>query len=180
MIIGLGHQARVGKDTAARYLVENYGFQRYAFADKLKEFTYAANPAVRAIVDDCRGDWEQAKEHAFIREALQYTGAAGRQVFNEDYWVDLVLDQITARPTWIKEDFVITDVRYPNEAGAIVALGGAVIRITRPGYSAVNNHASETALDGFEYDATVVNDSTPEELGKRVLVAAQQVIGGPS
>jgi len=37
MIIGLLGKNRVGKDTFAEYLIQNYGFVRYAFADPIKE-----------------------------------------------------------------------------------------------------------------------------------------------
>ena len=37
MIIGLGHQKQVGKDTVADYLVRTYDFEKVSFADSLKE-----------------------------------------------------------------------------------------------------------------------------------------------
>ena len=37
MIIGLCGKKRVGKDTFADYLVDNYNFDKYAFANPLKE-----------------------------------------------------------------------------------------------------------------------------------------------
>lgn len=46
-LIGLSGYARSGKDEAAKVLVEEYGFQRIAFADKLREFLYALNPIVK-------------------------------------------------------------------------------------------------------------------------------------
>lgn len=51
-IIGLSGYARSGKDEAAKILVEEYGFTRVAFADKLRDVLYALNP----IVDIRRGD----------------------------------------------------------------------------------------------------------------------------
>lgn len=37
MIIGLAGKAGTGKDTAGAYLIKQYGFERIAFADKLKQ-----------------------------------------------------------------------------------------------------------------------------------------------
>lgn len=45
-IIGLSGYARSGKDAAAKVLVEEFGFTRVAFADKLRDFLYALNPIV--------------------------------------------------------------------------------------------------------------------------------------
>ena len=59
MLIGLGHTARVGKDTCANILVEHHGFTAVAFADALREFVYNTNEQVRAIVDHM--GWEHGK-----------------------------------------------------------------------------------------------------------------------
>jgi dephospho-CoA kinase len=45
MIVGISGYARSGKDEAAKALVE-MGFERRAFADKLREFLLALNPMV--------------------------------------------------------------------------------------------------------------------------------------
>ena len=45
-IIGLSGYARSGKDEAAKVLVEEFGFTRVAFADKLRDFLYPLNPIV--------------------------------------------------------------------------------------------------------------------------------------
>lgn len=37
IVIGIGGEKEVGKDTSARILIEKHGFQRFAFADPLKE-----------------------------------------------------------------------------------------------------------------------------------------------
>ena len=76
MIIGLSGYARSGKDTVAQVLVEKYGFQRIAFADKIREFLYDLNPRLdhtlkdslrlRDIVDV--NGWEKAKIHKVVRE----------------------------------------------------------------------------------------------------------------
>ena len=47
MIIGLSGYAQSGKDTVAKVLIEEYGFTRIAFADKIREFLYDLNPQVK-------------------------------------------------------------------------------------------------------------------------------------
>mgnify|MGYP006283771541 FL=1 len=43
MIIGLTGYAQSGKDTVASLLVEHYGYERVAFADKIRSFLYEMN-----------------------------------------------------------------------------------------------------------------------------------------
>jgi dephospho-CoA kinase len=45
-LIGLSGYARSGKDEAAKVLIEEFGFKRIAFADKLRDFLYALDPIV--------------------------------------------------------------------------------------------------------------------------------------
>lgn len=46
MIIGIGGEKQHGKDTVANYLVEKYGYQRKAFADKLKSICQELYPSI--------------------------------------------------------------------------------------------------------------------------------------
>jgi deoxyadenosine/deoxycytidine kinase len=67
-------------------------------------------------------------------------------------------------PNWI-----ITDVRFPNEAKAIKDRGGIIIRVNRAAHGTsmtdlVSAHPSETALDTFEFDYTINNDGDLEKL----------------
>ena len=71
-------------------------------------------------------------------------------------------------PNWI-----ITDVRFPNEAQAIKDRGGIVIRVNRYDengmpYKTLNNHPSETALDNYKFDEVIENNGSIEELIEKV------------
>jgi hypothetical protein len=51
-------------------------------------------------------------------------------------------------------------MRYPNELFWAHSLNGAVVRVQREGYKApagTSSHASETALDGYEFDYTITS-----------------------
>jgi hypothetical protein len=62
-------------------------------------------------------------------------------------------------------NYVITDVRYPNEAKAIRDYDNAQIwRIKRSGVLAVNSHNSESAMDGEKVDQIFMNNGTLEDL----------------
>ena len=75
-------------------------------------------------------------------------------------------------PNWI-----ITDMRFPNELEAVKSRGGITIRVNRP-YDSLNqdslfslqkqqetnNHPSETSLDNAEFDYIIDNSGTIEDL----------------
>lgn len=75
------------------------------------------------------------------------------EVYSQDYY-----------PKWI-----ITDVRFPNEADAIRERGGFVIRIENDRVESIDTHESETALDDYEhFDEIIYNNGTLEELKEKV------------
>jgi len=84
-------------------------------------------------------------------------------------WQPMTLLEIGYFPKWI-----ITDLRFPNELAAVKARHGITIRVNR--YNTVQTleghpqHESETALDDAEFDYTIDNDGTIEELVEKVRV----------
>lgn len=170
MIIGLSGYAQTGKDTVAQYLVEEYGFTRIAFADAIRDALYALDPIVHDypaipgirlswIVD--KAGWETVKQDsAEVRRMLQKMGTeVAREQWDNDFWVNIAMKKANGI-----ENVVIADVRYPNEYLAIVENGGQVWRINKLDNKPVNNHPSETALDGFEFDWGIPNYGTIEDL----------------
>jgi hypothetical protein len=163
-LIGLTGRKRSGKDTFAARLVEAHGYTRLAFADALKEAALALDPIVvgfheirlsHILARD--GGWEHAKELPEVRRTLQRFGVGIREL-DPGFWLRVVADR--ARATL--GPVVITDVRFPNEADWVEAMGN-LVRIRRPGLVSTDNHISETALDG-RFAWSVTNDSTVEQL----------------
>lgn len=71
---------------------------------------------------------------------------------------------ISPYPNWI-----ITDLKFRNEAQAIKDRGGFLIRINRPSVVSTDTHESETALDNAkEWDAIITNDGSIEDLIAKV------------
>lgn len=66
-------------------------------------------------------------------------------------------------PNW-----VITDVRFENEAKAIKNKKGIIIRIDRPGVIPVNDHASEIELDHWNFDYKIANTSDLSDLKENI------------
>lgn len=100
-----------------------------------------------------------------VRDLLQKLGTeAMRNGLHENVWVNALFADYTEDKQW-----VITDVRFPNEFKAIKEKGGIVIRVNRPGHGnsmkeLAEAHPSETALDGHEFDYVIENDGNLEKL----------------
>jgi dephospho-CoA kinase len=171
MIIGLTGYAQSGKDTVAKILVENYGFTRVAFADKIREYLYETNPMYDSVVGEPlfvkakvdRDGWDKAKQHPQIRRLLQNAGVAARKTFGEGFWVHEAMKTMLNDPR-PDMNYVLTDVRFLNEADMIRANKGQIWRIKRLGIDAVNNHVSEHELDDYKVDQIFTNNGSIEDL----------------
>lgn len=120
----------------------------------------------------------QFNEMMTVREFLQILGTeAMRDNLHENVWVNaLFADYIYTKncgcekncrcehdlPNWI-----ITDMRFPNELESVVLRNGLTIRVVRPG-SSTGLHTSETALDDTEFHYNIINDGTIEDLVEKV------------
>lgn len=162
LLVGITGVARAGKDTLGGFLVEDHGFTRVGFADALKDIA-------RRVGWDGNKDTSHPLGHRSVfgyplfppgRVFLQNLGLAVREVLGESTWVDHALDKAER----IGGRVVITDVRFDNEAQAIRDRGGVVLRVTRPGVGAANDHVSERGVSDDLVDLTVGNDSTLERL----------------
>jgi hypothetical protein len=167
VIVGLAGYAGSGKNAAAEILVKA-GFRQVAFADPIRRIAETVNPVIGVRLSRpvhyqdavAKYGYDEAKRiYPLLRDFLQRLGTeGGRQVLGQNVWVDLTLAGVDD-----DEDVVITDVRFANEALAILNRGGHVIRVTRPGVGPVNDHPSERALDGMLLPE-VGNDGSLEDL----------------
>jgi len=72
---------------------------------------------------------------------------------------EIMLNTIAKAQKYSSNNFLITDCRFENEALAIKQNGGIIIRIDRSGVKPINAHASETALDNWDFDYKIANVS---------------------
>lgn len=77
----------------------------------------------------------------------------------DDYCAPCSSIDIISQPRPNSPNWIITDVRFPNEAEAIKARGGIILRVNRPGYAPINAHPSEVGLDAWDFDYRIVNNS---------------------
>jgi hypothetical protein len=174
-LIGLCGYAGSGKDEAAKGLVAD-GWERVALADAVREALLALDPVTPTLwTTDPPSDnwsyhhpisrdvkeygWGDVKKSPYARQLLQRMGTeAGRDIHGQDCWVNIARRKILATTS----DVVVTDIRFANEAAMIRELGGALIRVERPGVGPVNEHVSEVMP--FEADHTLLNDGSIEQL----------------
>ena len=179
-LIGLTGYAGSGKDTFAKILVEKYGYTRIAFADPIRELLYAMNPIIsgipyggnRTLVDLVNSiGWDEAKKEPEVRRLLQDLGVGAREVIDSEIWVSTAFRK-TGEPG---KRYVITDVRFTNEADLVKQLSGQVWRVKRIDVDAVNNHVSESEMDGYKVDQIFLNNGTIDELEALIKTRMQDV-----
>lgn len=204
MIIAISGKMQNGKDTIGEHLISKYGFKRVSFADKVKEICIDydnSTPTLRAkwntqiaseifpnikgaiekfdkLMQDIRsGDWQKlTQEECFVtkpdhaRLTMQKFAQGCREIFS-DCWVNYALKRC------LKEGgrFVITDLRYKNEAFAIEMLDGDWIntqiwRVQRnnPSITTASNHISEVDLDAYPFECIIDNNKTISDLHRKV------------
>lgn len=173
----LGYDIEDGR----RYAIyEQYKFQYKKFADKLKDMVCLLLGCTRAQLENQEfkesplGDeWDNLTP----RKVLQLFGTEGvRKTIHPDIWVNALFadynpERTTDSTKWNKpiSNWIIPDVRFPNEAERIKKLGGTLIRVERRSLLSDDSHPSETALDDYtEWDYVIENDGTLQDLKNKV------------
>ncbi|NBX45595.1 MAG: hypothetical protein EBR00_11290 [Gammaproteobacteria bacterium] len=156
-----------GKTTVANLLIEH---QRVSFAAPLKR-------AVSHMLNELGlpGFYAYTDKEAIIpgldvsaRHMMQTLGTEwGRACIHPDFWV-MIARAKTQRIMGDGRSVVIDDVRFPNEAAMVFALGGELWRIDRPGVSYSGDHSSEGGLEDITPDRVIVNDGTITQLKEKI------------
>jgi hypothetical protein len=112
----------------------------------------------------------QFNELMSVREFLQKLGTeAMREGLHTNVWVNALFADYNRESfrSDVKTNWIITDMRFPNEMEAVELREGVTIKVVRPG-TAVGTHPSETALDDAYFDHVISNDGTIEDLIEKV------------
>lgn len=191
-IVGIVGRKGHGKNAVGDYLSEAHGYKQIAFADDVKNvckrlFPHLSDAQLWGPIE--LKEALDIKTGVTPRWLLQQIGTqGGRQcqfdifesfgISSGQFEMALSLTAVFPGPTaWIDSLFgrlkysgpgkyVITDVRFPNEAQAILAHGGAILKVTRPGYDtgAFNDHASETEVANCPWSFELRNEGTLQDL----------------
>jgi hypothetical protein len=181
LIIGICGLIGSGKGTVADILEENHCFDKVSFADTLKNAAATIFRWDRAMLEGDTKDSREKREQVdewwaerlgipdfSPRYLLQYMGTeVMRNNLHPDIWV-LSLERkiIECGPG----DYVVPDVRFPNEIRMIKRNGGKVWHVQRGelpdwfGQNPSHIHASETSWNNEIFDATIYNNGTIDDL----------------
>lgn len=152
-VIGLLGRKRVGKDTAANYLVSRYQYHKVSIARPLKE---GCSILFNLSWDQVYGNTKDTLDWRYQctpREILNTIGTNTiRKEFGADFWIKRAF-------TNLKHDkIIISDIRFENEIEKIHSMGGLVIKIER---DCVEKDNAETHIDTIRsYDVKVDNNSS--------------------
>jgi hypothetical protein len=166
-LIGISGRLGTGKDTVASLIQANSErtYQRKRFADILKKMSSALLGVGEGVLED-----RDYKEETIAwlgttpRYVMQTLGNDwGRNIIDKDIWVKALMFQYNPNTS----NWIVPDVRYPNEAEAIKKDGGILIRVVRTYYN--DPHPTETALDDYnDWDHVINNNGTLDELSEKV------------
>jgi hypothetical protein len=176
MVVVVTGYKQSGKDTTADYLVENYGFVKYAFADPIRD-------VCRVVFDwgdrHFFGDLKEEVDPVWgisPRRALQWIGTEAFQWYIGQDFPEFA--EIVGRTVWVKKFLlwherekhrrvVIPDMRFHHELDTLEEHLGNDVRSVR-----INNervvpndvHASEQDIPDLNVDFEVENHTSFEDL----------------
>lgn len=169
MKIALFGKIRSGKDTVGKILIDEYGFNRFAFGDGIGKIIKEYFPEA----------WAGGKP----RKHYQYIGQQLR-VLNEDIWINNLLRNVERADliqnglhiSGRKKSFnvVVTDGRQLNEAKRLKEEGYLIVKVTTPDEIRIERmkalgdvfspedlqHETELQVDLIKPDVEIINDGT--------------------
>jgi hypothetical protein len=202
MIVGVVGFIGSGKGTVGEILVE-LGFHQLSFASAVKDVASSMFGWPRYLLEGDTEEsrsfrekpdtfWSDSLEREFTpRLALQLLGTeVGRNVFHENFWIIKMRHNVISMRKSGIENFVVTDVRFPNEIAYIQQEGGILIEVQRgaqPHWFDIamkankgdmkaekflrdnNIHESEWKWIGSQRDHCIVNNGTIDNLKEKVI-----------
>lgn len=145
-----------GKTTAARHLVNRYGFAKLSFAKPIKD-------AICAMLDNTFAFGETYKDVVIPwlgwtpRQLAQSLGTDwGRNMVDSELWIKIAMNR-AGRLMADGRNVVIDDLRFGNEWQAIKAAGGVCVYLSRKGHVVNVDHPSEGQLVGYPFDYVLQN-----------------------
>lgn len=200
-VVMLGYRSLAGKDTCAGFL-KDYGYQRKAFADKLKDVVADLYNLRDEQIHGCLKDVEDVRYINYrdsnpsthfltARRILQFFGQDQRSIY-PDIWAQYIFNAIDYEVlTQDKSEFsyVITDFRFKNEYKVAERWNNTfvdgvekrlrTIQINRPDVFARSgaNDVSENELNDFkDWTHTIINDGSLDDLRAKIVLLTQQFV----
>lgn len=171
-VIGLMGYGGSGKSEVAKYLA-GVGYVRTHIKTPLRNMAASllADLGYSQLEVDAYLDGELKREtipklHRSGTEIQQFLGTEfGRDFCYPGLWLDMWCEAAGEHLANGRK-VVQESVRFPNEAAAVRALGGVVLRVERPGVGPLSGHASEEPP--CKPDHIIYNNGTVDDLRLQV------------
>lgn len=152
-----------GKSTVAKHLVANHGYRVEKFAGPIKDMLRGFGLTDRHLEGDLKEVPCDLLGGKTPRYAMQTLGTEwGRDLISPGLWADAWSSRASTGLV------VCDDCRLLNEAEAVRALGGIVIRVVREGLTGAGGHSSEALQGLVEPDVSWRNYGSVADLGEMV------------
>ena len=195
MLIGVVGLIGSGKGTVADRLEQKHKFRKDSFAKSLKDAVSAMFNWDREMLEgktESSRHWREQPDKFWSKKfnkdvtprwVLQHFGTeVMRQNMHDAIWIDSCLMRYNGTPT------VIADTRFQNELKMIRKSGGKLILVkrgelpTREEMQKKGAHQSEWDWMGWDFDFTIDNDGTKEELYAKIddLIVSNKIAQTPA
>jgi dephospho-CoA kinase len=177
--IALAGEMRSGKDTVGEYLVDKYGFKRFAFGDGIVKSAKKLFPEQFETGE---------KPRKLLQDYGQYCVGIDKNVWVNFLFREMLYEGIDP----IEDNVVITDLRQPHEYEKLLESGFTIVRVnTKPHIrkarmeargeqvsEAQFNHVTEQHVREFEVDFELDNNGTEQELIPQIEAMLLNITGG--
>ena len=181
IFLAFGHRKSVGKDTAARFLCSHLRIQKKGidvyqcgFADKVKDIAHQLYKWAGVEPGDYYEQDSNIKQKEII---LPRIGKSPRQV-----WIELGTNvgRSVYYHTWVDYLYyslncdicIIKDLRFPNEADRILALGGCIFKINRPSIEQTSDVADDALVGYNKWSGEIENNDNMADFHNAVIDVA--------
>ena len=173
-IIGLAGAAGSGKDSVRNVLELQHESGGFGFADTIRDML-----RVLLVSNGCSPDYMERRDLKEVpvpglgisyRHMAQTLGTElVRNNWGQDFWLKLAATNMASMREHGYRNFVISDVRFANEAEWVRNQGGEIWLLDRPGTAPVREHVSEAMP--FTADRIIHNHGRLSDLQRTVFDA---------
>jgi hypothetical protein len=179
MILGFTGKPDCGKSTAARFLVDTYGWAWINVGDPIKEMLAGYYKSVglswAEITRRLIGDLKEKPDPLLLgktpRFAMQTLGKEWRDIIDPDLFTFAWDIRIPAG-----KSVVADGMRYPDELPRFKARNGVLVHMIRPG---TDDNGGEHVAEKLQLvpDVTIINDGTIGDLHAKIDQLVLEVAG---
>lgn len=153
---------RSGKDTFCEFVGKYISTYKYSIVDLPKE-------AAKVL------GWDGSKtekDRKFLSDIMDLSTD-----YNDSPFQDVVTIVADFKSNFIEDKVLFVDMRDPKDiARAVKTFGAETILIKNPNVEKISSNHADANVDNYEYDYTIENDGTLEQLDKMAYLFCEQVI----